>query len=52
MRDKLMRGYDIVALDKVWKTADANVPELLFAIASLPSKVTRCFTCIAREGVP
>lgn len=29
MRDKLIHGYDIVDLDEVWKTADADVPDLL-----------------------
>ena len=29
MRDKLVHGYDIVDLDEVWKTADADVPDLL-----------------------
>ena len=29
MRDKLTHGYDIVDLDEVWKTADADVPDLL-----------------------
>jgi uncharacterized protein with HEPN domain len=29
MRDKLIHGYDIVDLDEVWKTANADVPDLL-----------------------
>ena len=29
MRDKLIHGYDIVDLDEVWKTADADLPDLL-----------------------
>jgi uncharacterized protein with HEPN domain len=34
MRDKLIHGYAIVDLDEVWKTADADVPELLFAVGA------------------
>ena len=29
MRDQLIHGYDIVDLDKVWKTANRDVPDLL-----------------------
>lgn len=29
MRDKLIHKYDIVDLDEVWRTADADVPDLL-----------------------
>jgi len=35
MRDKLIHGYDIVDLDEVWKTADADVPNLLSFIEPL-----------------
>ena len=38
MRDKLIHGYDIVDLDEVWKTADADVPELLSFIEPLLPK--------------
>jgi len=39
MRDKLIHGYDIVDLDEVWKTADADVPNLLsFIEPLLPEK--------------
>lgn len=35
MRDKLIHGYDIVDLDRVWKTAQKDVPELLALIEPL-----------------
>ena len=35
MRDKLIHAYDIVDLDEVWKTAEADIPELLSAIEPL-----------------
>src|SRR3989304_6563198 len=35
MRDKLIHGYDIVDLDEVWKTADAEVPNLLSLLEPL-----------------
>ena len=38
MRDKLIHGYDIVDLDEVWKTADADVPNLLSFIEPLLPK--------------
>ena len=38
MRDKLIHGYDIVDLDEVWKTADADVPNLLSFIKPLLPK--------------
>jgi uncharacterized protein with HEPN domain len=38
MRDKLIHGYDIVDLDEVWKTAEADVPELLHSIEPLLPK--------------
>lgn len=38
MRDKLIHGYDIVDLDEVWKTADADVPKLLSSIEPLLPK--------------
>jgi len=38
MRDKLIHGYDIVDLNEVWKTADADVPDLLSLIEPLLRK--------------
>ena len=38
MRDKLIHGYDIVDLDEVWKTAEADVPDLLAWIEPLLPK--------------
>ena len=38
MRDKLIHGYDIVDLDEVWKTADADVPDLLSLLEPLLPK--------------
>jgi uncharacterized protein with HEPN domain len=38
MRDKLIHGYDIVDLDQVWKTADADVPDLLSLLEPLLPK--------------
>ncbi len=38
MRDKLIHGYDIVDLDEVWKTAEADVPDLLTWIEPLLPK--------------
>lgn len=38
MRDKLIHGYDIVDLDEVWKTAHADVPDLLSFIEPLLPK--------------
>ena len=38
MRDKLIHGYDIVDLDEVWRTAVADVPDLLFLIEPLLPK--------------
>lgn len=35
MRDKLIHGYDIVDLDRVWKTADKDIPDLLASIDPL-----------------
>lgn len=35
MRDKLIHAYDIVDLDEVWKTAEADMPDLLSAIEPL-----------------
>lgn len=35
MRDKLIHGYDIVDLNRVWQTADKDVPELLNQITPL-----------------
>ena len=35
MRDQLIHGYDIVDLDEVWKTADADVPALLALLEPL-----------------
>jgi uncharacterized protein with HEPN domain len=35
MRDKLIHGYDIVDLDEVWKTAEADVPDLLSQLQPL-----------------
>jgi uncharacterized protein with HEPN domain len=38
MRGKLIHGYDIVDLDEVWKTADADVPDLLSLLEPLLPK--------------
>jgi uncharacterized protein with HEPN domain len=38
MRDKLIHGYDIVDLDEVWKTVDADVPDLLSLLEPLLPK--------------
>ena len=38
MRDKLIHGYDIVDLDEVWKTANADVPDLLSLLELLLPK--------------
>jgi uncharacterized protein with HEPN domain len=38
MRDKLIHGYDIVDLDEVWKTANADVPVLLSLLEPLLPK--------------
>jgi uncharacterized protein with HEPN domain len=38
MRDKLIHGYDIVDLDEVWKTANADVPDLLSLLEPLLPK--------------
>lgn len=38
MRDKLIHGYDIVDLDRVWKTANSDIPELLDQIRPLLPK--------------
>ena len=38
MRDKLIHGYDIVDLNEVWKTSDADVPDLLSLIEPLLPK--------------
>ena len=38
MRDKLIHGYDIVDLDRVWKTTEKDVPELLSLIEPLLPK--------------
>ncbi len=38
MRDKLIHGYDIVDLDRVWKTTQKDVPELLTLIEPLLPK--------------
>ncbi|MGH2593303.1 MAG: HepT-like ribonuclease domain-containing protein, partial [Anaerolineae bacterium] len=38
MRDKLIHGYDIVDLNEVWKTAEADVPDLLAWIEPLLPK--------------
>lgn len=35
MRDKLIHGYDLVDWDEVWKTAGADVPDVLSRIESL-----------------
>jgi uncharacterized protein with HEPN domain len=35
MRDHLIHGYDIVDWDEVWKTATADVPNLLIKIEPL-----------------
>jgi len=35
MRDKLIHGYDIVDLERVWQTANKDVSELLIQIAPL-----------------
>ena len=35
MRDKLIHGYDIVDLEEVWRTAEADVPDLLSQIEPL-----------------
>lgn len=35
MRDKLIHGYDIVDLERVWQTANKDVPELLTQITPL-----------------
>jgi uncharacterized protein with HEPN domain len=38
MRDNLIHGYDIVDLDEVWKTADADVPAMLSLLEPLLPK--------------
>ncbi|GAB4423610.1 MAG: DUF86 domain-containing protein [Anaerolineae bacterium] len=38
MRDKLIHGYDMVDLDRVWNTAHKDVPNLLAAIDPLLPK--------------
>jgi uncharacterized protein with HEPN domain len=38
MRDRLIHGYDIVDLEEVWKTADADVPVLLSLLEPLLPK--------------
>jgi len=35
MRDKLIHGYDIVDLEEVWRTAEADVPDLLSQVEPL-----------------
>ena len=35
MRDRLIHGYDVVDLDEVWKTADADVPAVLTLLEAL-----------------
>lgn len=35
MRDKLIHGYDIVDLERVWQTVNKDVPELLAQISPL-----------------
>jgi uncharacterized protein with HEPN domain len=35
MRDKLIHGYDLVDWDEVWKTARADVPDVLSRIEAL-----------------
>jgi uncharacterized protein with HEPN domain len=35
MRDHLMRGYDAVDLEEVWKTATRDVPEVLTRLEPL-----------------
>jgi len=35
MRDKLIHGYDIVDLEEVWRTVEADVPDLLSQIEAL-----------------
>jgi uncharacterized protein with HEPN domain len=40
MRDRLIHGYDTVDLDQVWKTATADIPDLLVNLrALLPPEV-------------
>ena len=38
MRDKLIHGYDIVDLEQVWKTAVADITELLTLLDPLLPK--------------
>jgi uncharacterized protein with HEPN domain len=38
MCDRLIHGYDIVDLDEVWKTANADVPDLLSLLEPLLPK--------------
>jgi uncharacterized protein with HEPN domain len=38
MRDRLIHGYDIVDLNRVWKTAIADIPDLLAQITPLLPK--------------
>jgi uncharacterized protein with HEPN domain len=38
MRDKLIHGYDLVELDRVWKTVEVDVPAVLAAIEPLLPK--------------
>ncbi len=38
MRDRLIHGYDVVDLNRVWKTAVADIPDLLALITPLIPK--------------
>ncbi|MGB9634090.1 MAG: DUF86 domain-containing protein [Chloroflexaceae bacterium] len=37
MRDRLIHGYDVVDLDRVWQTITREIPELLIQIQALRS---------------
>lgn len=38
MRDKLIHDYDGVNLERVWRTAEENIPVLLAMIEALPAQ--------------
>lgn len=38
MRDRLIHGYDVVNLEQVWQTAEADVPELIRLLKPLLPK--------------